>query len=552
MVGHSQQAVTELYRQPSRTSQDQQLAAPSISAAFPPNTFPFAQIMYLRDKRQFWMRVGGPAGGGVFTGVAAWELIGGPGAALEDPTTLTIYVATTGNDANDGLTPATALLTLGGALRRIAVYGPTARWMISMGVGVFPVSPAVTNAFQSNYYLIPTTGGGQGLTVECPAIVGTMVDSGQGVRTMSAFAAGTAPTYTTMTDSVGGFVVSAFSSMWARFITGANTGKCFKIQDNGAAIITLILNGATGFVNGDTFVIEDIGTTIQKTIPAGSPAQTDTWAGGPCIFDAVVLEYVQNAVTQTVNFNLPGGGMGRVRFKNNATATGALVLNWNGGNWGVGVINRYNSTTVYGPKQNVIGGVDVLGNSSLIFPSFNDKGPSLISGRFENCTLILNADAQLTGFYLKTGSIGTNFAGSRAFVTNGRVDASPGTLLVINGISFRGQILCTDGAYVRVTAVDLSNGTAGDIIVAAEQAGVRASGIVSGGANTGIPWVCRLGSKIIMDSPGVNQSVLGAAAGTDVKVGGNATAAYVDINGRTTAFCTDVGAAQSELCLVQK
>ena len=76
---------TELYRQPSRTSQDQQLAAPSIAAAFPPNTFPFAQIMYLRDKRQFWMRVGGPVGGGAFTGVAVWEIIGGPGASLAWP-----------------------------------------------------------------------------------------------------------------------------------------------------------------------------------------------------------------------------------------------------------------------------------------------------------------------------------------------------------------------------------------------------------------------------------------------------------------------------------
>ena len=85
MVGHSQQAVTELYRQPSRTSQDQQLAAPSISAAFPPNSFPFAQIMYLRDKRLFYMRVGGPVGGGAFTGVAVWELIGGPGASLAWP-----------------------------------------------------------------------------------------------------------------------------------------------------------------------------------------------------------------------------------------------------------------------------------------------------------------------------------------------------------------------------------------------------------------------------------------------------------------------------------
>jgi hypothetical protein len=482
------------------------------------------------------------------TGAREWSEI----KALDAPTTLTLYIATTGNNANDGLTPATALLTLDMALRLITENSPTQRWMISMGIGTFPVSPTTVNAFQSNYYEIPYTGGGQGLLVECPAIVGTMVDSGQGVRTMSAFAAGTAPTYTTMTDSVGGFVVSAFSSMWARFVTGANTGKCFKIQDNGAAIITLILNGATGFVNGDTFVIEDIGTIIQKTIPGGSPAQTDTWAGGHCIFDAIVFEYVQNAVTQTVNINLPGGGMGRVRFKNNATATGSLLLNFNEGNWGVGIINRYHSSTVYGPKQNVIGGVDFIGNSSLIFPSFNDKAPSLISGRFENCTFILNGDAQVTGFYLKTGSVSTSFAGSRAFVTNGRIDASPGALLVINGISFRGQILCTNGAYIRVTAVDLSNGTAGDIIVAAEQAGVRASGIVSGGTNTGVPWVCRLGSKIIMDSPGTNQSVLGAVAGTDVTVGGNATTTYANINGRTTAFCTDVGAALSELCLVQR
>lgn len=67
---------TELYRSPTRTTQDV-LGAGPLNAVFPPARFPFAQILYLRDTREFYMRVGFPT-----AATAAWERIGGAVAAL--------------------------------------------------------------------------------------------------------------------------------------------------------------------------------------------------------------------------------------------------------------------------------------------------------------------------------------------------------------------------------------------------------------------------------------------------------------------------------------
>lgn len=75
--------MSELYRDPITAIEDTLAGDPNVSLV--PTRQPFGRILYKRNTRQFWMRVGGPVGVGPFTGVAVWELMGGPGAALGWP-----------------------------------------------------------------------------------------------------------------------------------------------------------------------------------------------------------------------------------------------------------------------------------------------------------------------------------------------------------------------------------------------------------------------------------------------------------------------------------
>lgn len=468
---------------------------------------------------------------------------------------LTLYVETTGNDLNDGLTPATALLTLDRALFVIGQYGPGKHCQIQMGLGTFDQPLCTTNAFGSVYLQFPKINGGIGRDVEPLIVQGAFVDQ-IGDRIQSANVAGAAPTFTTITDSVGVLTVSAHKGKWVRYTTGAAANKRFLIQDNGAAIITLVAFGATGAANTDHFVIEDTGTFIRWNTTAGVQ-QTIAWTGGPVFLDQLEFSFTGGQFCSLL-MQGDGGSITCSRFRSAADGT-TMNVTVQDGLWAFGIGGTsWPSETIIKPRLGNagVGGVDFVSgstNGAIVGVASNFKFNQV---RIEGMNFFSNAPlGSLTAFYIHFGSIQASATGCQAglAVSNGRVDLSPGLSAVFGGVTYRGAVTAFRRAEITLSAIDISNTTgATDEVVSALGSFVKITGNFTGGTNTQVPVHAGHMGQVQMDDPGGVQTCTGAAAGSDVTVGANVVTSYALIAAGAAANISDFAAVSPMYCVVRK
>jgi len=515
-----------------------------------PNNFGVGTIMGSTDQPRAWI-----VRFDVLLGANYLEpLLVADGMQYTATTALTLYVETTGNDLNDGLTQATALLTLDRALFIAGQYGPGKQCRVQIGLGTFDQPPCTVNAFGSVYLQFPTIRGGIGRDVEPLIVQGTLVDQ-IGDRIQSANAGGTAPTYTTITDSVGGLVVSAHKGQWVRYTTGAAANKRFLIQDNGAAIITLVSFGATGAANLDHFVIEDLGTFIRWDTTAGV-VQTLVWTGGPVFLDQLEFRF-KGGLFCNLRMQGMGGSITCSRFRSEADGTG-MNINPSTGMWSFGATGLMFSESLFKPRGGTsgVGGVDFVSGSTNGSITLNAPIGYFTQIRVEGMNIFANGPlGSLSTFYLHIGSIQSSSTSSQAglSVSNGRIDASPGLDATFGGVTYRGAVTAFRRAQITLSAIDISNTSgATDEVVSALDAFVKITGNFTGAANTQVPVHAGHMGQVQMDDPGGVQTCTGAVAGNDVTVGANAVTTYANIAGGLTAFITDLAAASTQMCIVRK
>jgi len=215
------------------------------------------------------------------------DLAGNLGGFVGD---FVVYVDSTfGNDSNDGLSSATALLNLDTAFSRLPMFW-RGKCRIYLAAGTYPTSIGNVNL-----------GGPLGANSQAFFIIGPMVDSGLGVRNTDA-----ASTALVVNVVGGGLTVDALVGQRVRYTSGTQNGETRTVTENSATAITLNLALGGAPVAGDTFVIEKAGATITPV----SHLTMSTAALGPRPSRASIAMYgvkwIMPVTTGVLTFNGSG------------------------------------------------------------------------------------------------------------------------------------------------------------------------------------------------------------------------------------------------------
>lgn len=197
--------------------------------------------------------------GGLTVRVPVSAIIGAPSAAGQ----VHLYVsAANGNDASDGLTPATALATLAAA---IALILDRTLVTIHIASGTNPIAvDGLGLRFPGHVCLVGDGGGQPGDT---------------GVTTLLTDAVNTTANAYTITPAIGGMTIDAFKGKTLRWTSGDNAGRRVSVRSNTAVDIVLVYPAVSAIQASDAFVIE--GPAVVITNPAGEVLTVANGCGTP-------------------------------------------------------------------------------------------------------------------------------------------------------------------------------------------------------------------------------------------------------------------------------
>ncbi len=179
------------------------------------------------------------------------------------PDDLALYVDAAGDDNATGSINY-PLATLDEAIKRATQTSWTRSAAIWIGAGTF----ATANINQC--YRIPAGAGPDALPLE---IIGTLVDSGLGVQTVTSAANGTQIVGAELTVSAAAYAVDAYRGYQYRFLSGTSSDALHRsarmVATNSSTVITQAGAAGSGAA-GDTLVLEKPGTVISCASVTGS------------------------------------------------------------------------------------------------------------------------------------------------------------------------------------------------------------------------------------------------------------------------------------------
>jgi hypothetical protein len=181
------------------------------------------------------------------------------GATLVNPTNPVtfIYVSTTGNNANDGLTALTPVLTLAKALEILFELGWNESAVINFAVGNY-------NFPASEVYNFRSTAKGSNSQIIIIKGANSSILSSQTV--VSANTVDLQPSGLVSIIVAGPLVIGSFTGLYVEFTSGALIGQKFQISNNTSTTVTILGNTPPG--GGDAFNVRQNITTF--TVPPSS------------------------------------------------------------------------------------------------------------------------------------------------------------------------------------------------------------------------------------------------------------------------------------------
>lgn len=182
-----------------------------------------------------------------------WALVGGTAAEFA-PGDVTIYMnATTGNDANSGLSASTAIRTIAELNRRLPAMNAGTLHVL-MAAGTYDVAD---NPFCPTLYApVQTRPRGQRLV-----LVGTFAND-------TATLTNTTPDATGNVLTVAGpLTVGQYRGKYVEILSGDNAGVWGQVLDNDATTITLAQPLYASLGAGDTFRVRTPATIINALVP---------------------------------------------------------------------------------------------------------------------------------------------------------------------------------------------------------------------------------------------------------------------------------------------
>lgn len=435
----------------------------------------------------------------------------GPAMDAGAPTNLNIYVSTTGNDENSGLSPLYPVRTIEQAIS-ISKDGWGDQATINFGAGTFTLEAG------ANFYLAYPDAGQKG----GPLVIqgAPPVDAGFGVRTIAGVSAAPTTSHLVITDSAGGFVNNELIGLTVYITSGAAITSRGIICHNTANQIT-VLTDIAGLVNGDTFEIQQNATIFHANasiVLNGTQSMT--------VFSNIDFHVNQNEsyilvglliIAPNVRFiNISGAGVAQIIFAGTrvvAGQNGAFIPNTMIQNCGMafdgngGLIQMISVTAGELEPSNTLykDCFFFVSGSNLSFPVCHLEACQTI---FQNSLLAMERteieDSPADGLTLVNAS---------ATITNSDIRNSAG-----------------DGIHCTMSRVMLQNVT---------------SGIQNGGY--GVHMSNR--SDLTGDTSSGVISIAGALG--EVKIGVNAPVTWAAINGAgTAALRTDSADPDSEFCFV--
>ena len=525
--------------------------------ALTPNDFGVGTIMVSSDQRRAWLvRFDAGVGANYLEPIVVAD-----GQPFTTPTNLTVYVATTGNDANDGLTPATAVATLNQALVIAGTTGYTLTCLISVGAGVFnmPVSPNTGTGADGTNIIIPMPKGGNARTALPPIIRGTMTTLA--ADTIAVVTPGTAPTFTTIQLTVGGYAVDQFKNQWVYPTSGTRVGSRLLIVSNTVDTLTLAGTYSAGIlpIAGDTVAMKGNGTIFRWTSAVASPQNVNLY-GVSAWIDAI------NFQVETPGAN--GGGfishldsltLSQCTFNGQTVGGWTVTIGKTGGIISAGAVRvAFADETALVPSSQVGGCVFYPTTGSFALQGTTGGGLfSLVGSVIDHYTC--NASPwflSMVNCALTLSSIRCTRRGGVVTLTNTRSVSAPGAGITLAGITYRGAVLVATGGMVITSGCDISSAAAGvDGICVVEDGYAEILGVLTSalGANGGFGVNCRKRSRVQVDLPSTSVTMTGAAG--EAQVGKNAAATtWVLILGGLAVNINDLAAAPgpTEICYVSQ
>lgn len=458
---------------------------------------------YVADGAPLLFPLGDHRGG---LAAAIKDLAGNLGGFVGD---FVVYVDSVfGNDGNDGLSPATALLNIDTAFGKLPMFW-RGKCRIYLAAGAYPTSIG-------NLIL----GGPLGPNSQTFFLIGPMVDSGLGVRLTDAAS-------TTLVVNVvgGGLGVDALVGQRIRYTSGTQNGQTRTVTTNSATAITLnvALGGAPG-VN-DTFVLEKAGATIT---PTGSLTMS-TAALGPRPSRASIamygIKWVMPVTTGVLTFN--GGGtyawLDSCEFDLGGTHNNAVAAQFHAKLIMAGLQFYYpdvSNSTFESACYFHNGFLNAFTSGLIIQHGAISTGLYLV---MDSCAvdITLGATAYFIAPYIKKGGIAVDDRSLANFT-------SPGT---IDGVGVTGKLL-----YVRTGSVIDGIGplvlkNSNDDALYVDRSSVVGATTITGAGNTGYGIHLASGGNVVADAA---TTVTGTAG--DILVGATAS---THANLTAAGFVTD-------------
>lgn len=187
------------------------------------------------------------------------------GAAAAAPLALTVYVSTTGNDANNGATPLTAVATIAAAIAIVQQRG----WKVSAAIRLLPGGYTMAGGS------VIRGDGAPGARTQLLTI------QGDSVTTLGAFNVLAAAVVNNLASvTLAAPVPLAADGQRARFTSGALAGQQFVVGNIVGAAFTLMSTAAPA--PGDAFVFEATNATVTA-------ANGILFSGGPRVLQDLTV-----------------------------------------------------------------------------------------------------------------------------------------------------------------------------------------------------------------------------------------------------------------------
>lgn len=233
-----------------------------------------------------------------------------PAAQTTGP--LSLYVSSTGSDANSCLTVGSPCLTIQAALARVPkrIFHPVT---VTVGAGTFA-------GFNINGFTIhPAANESLGSYLDVRGtLINATLGSGTSTGTISSTVGGSITAWGTITDSGQAWTPNALRGMHVVITGGARSGDKYVVADNSGTQITVAANvGSSGALPGSTYAIQVPGTVINSApvprVARGVQTSATTTSAidmtsAVAVFDNSVTQSNTNFVLRMMRLTASSGG----------------------------------------------------------------------------------------------------------------------------------------------------------------------------------------------------------------------------------------------------